>query len=287
MQKMIENEQRKRQQAHYSDEMELLIQEGGYISPNDYLWEDILVGVVLKKPVLFKGPSGSGKTKLAQSISEYFHQPMHSVNCSVDLDAESLLGFKTIVQKDGQSMIEFIEGPVVKAMKEGHILYIDEINMAKPETLPILHSVLDHRRMLTNPFTGEVIYAHENFTVISAINEGYVGTTPMNEALKNRFISFSIPYLSGEELRKIIEVEFPDISRNLIDTMMNISEDLRNQVMNGLLSDEAASIRSLLDAMGLAQYISMKRAILYAVAEKLEDEIERNLVMELVDTWVK
>lgn len=287
VQQMIEDERQARRKIEYANDMKLLIQEGGYISPNDYLWEDILVGVILKKPILLKGPSGSGKTKLAQSISEYFNQPMHSVNCSVDLDAESLLGFKTIVQKDRQSVIEFIEGPVVQAMKEGHILYIDEINMAKPETLPILHSILDHRRMLTNPFTGEVIYAHENFTVISAINEGYIGTTPMNEALKNRFISFSIPYLSGEELRKIIELEFPDTSKELIDTMMSISEDLRKQVINGLISDEAASIRSLLDAMGLAQYISMKRAILYAVAEKLEDEIERNLVMELVDTWVK
>ncbi len=287
MQQMIEQEAQKRKEEKYPDDMQLLIQEGGYISPNEYLWEDILVGVVLKKPILLKGPSGSGKTKLAQSISAYFNQPMHSVNCSVDLDAESLLGFKTIVQQDGQSVIEFIEGPVVQAMKKGHILYIDEINMAKPETLPILHSVLDHRRMLTNPFTGEVIYAHENFTVISAINEGYVGTTPMNEALKNRFISFSVPYLSGEELREIIEVEFPNVSNGLVDTIMNISHDLRKQVINGLLSDEAASIRSLLDAMSLAQYISVKRAIRYALAEKLEDEIEQNLVMELVDTWVK
>ncbi len=97
-------------------------------------------------------------------------------------------------------------------MKKGHILYIDEINMARPETLPILHSVLDHRRMLTNPFTGEVIYAHEDFTVISAINEGYVGTSPMNEALKNRFVSFSVPYLSGEVLRNVIEAEYPNAS---------------------------------------------------------------------------
>lgn len=37
-------------------------------------------------------------------------------------------------------------------MREGHILYIDEINMAKPETLPILNGVLDYRRQLTNPF---------------------------------------------------------------------------------------------------------------------------------------
>lgn len=287
MEEIIKKEQQQRMKQVYPEDMQLLIQEGGYVSPNDYLWQDIIVGVVLKKPILLKGPSGSGKTKLAQSISAYFKQPMHSVNCSVDLDAESLLGFKTIVQKDGQSVIEFVEGPVVQAMKKGHILYIDEINMAKPETLPILHSVLDHRRMLTNPFTGEVIHAHENFTVISAINEGYVGTTPMNEALKNRFISFAIPYLSGEELKEILQVTFPHAKADLIDTMMAMNGDLRKQVMNGLLSDEAASIRSLLDAMDLAQYISVKRAIRYAIAEKLEDEIEKDLIMELVDTWVK
>lgn len=287
MLEMIRKEQNKRLQQQYPSDMQLLIQEGGYLSPDAHLWEDILVGIVLRKPVLLKGPSGAGKTKLAQTISHFFNQPMHSINCSVDLDAESLLGFKTIVQKDGESVIEFIEGPVVQAMKKGHILYIDEINMAKPETLPILHSVLDHRRMLTNPFTGEVIYAHENFTVISAINEGYVGTSPMNEALKNRFISFSIPYLSGVELREMIGREFPTVPTALLDTMLNINEDLRKQVMNGLLSDEAASIRSLLDALSLAEHISVKRAIRYAIAEKLEDEIEQNLIMELVDTWVK
>ena len=56
-------------------------------------------------------------------------------------------------------------------MKEGHILYIDEINMAKPETLPILNGVLDYRRQLTNPYTGEVIKAAPGFNVIAAINE--------------------------------------------------------------------------------------------------------------------
>lgn len=69
-------------------------------------------------------------------------------------------------------------------MKQGHILYIDEINMAKPETLPILNGVLDYRRQITNPYTGEVIKAAPGFNVIAAINEGYVGTLPMNEALK-------------------------------------------------------------------------------------------------------
>ncbi|MFD1205893.1 AAA family ATPase [Sporosarcina contaminans] len=284
---LIESEKIKRNKRIYDAKDEALIQEGGYVSPISTLWDDILVGIVLKKPVLLKGPSGSGKTRLSQSISHFFNQPMHSVNCSVDLDAESLLGFKTIISKNGETHIEFVEGPVIEAMKKGHILYIDEINMAKPETLPILHSVLDHRRMMTNPFTGEVIHAHDDFTVIAAINEGYIGTSPMNEALKNRFLSYSIPYLSGEQLKELMEKLFPNAEQSLVQTMLNISADLQKQVMNGLLDEEAASIRSILDALSLSEHMPILRAVQYAIAEKLDDPIERSLVMELCETWVK
>ena len=98
----------------------------------------------------------------------------------------------------------FLDGPVIKAMREGHILYIDEINMAKPETLPILNGVLDYRRQLTNPFTGEVIKAAPGFNVIAAINEGYVGTLPMNEALKNRFVVIQVDYIDGDILKTLL-----------------------------------------------------------------------------------
>lgn len=267
------------------DGYEKLIGTGGYISPDEYLWNDVMAAVVLRKPVLLKGPTGAGKTRMAESISAVFGQPMQSINSSVDLDAEALLGFKTLVQRDGQSHIEFVEGPVVTAMKKGHLLYIDEINMAKAETLPILHSALDHRRMMTNPFTGEVIEAHPDFGVIAAINEGYIGTAPMNEALKNRFIAYPIPYLTGDQLSKLWDREFPDAEPKLKKFMLNLAEDLMKQVENGLLSEEAASIRSLLDATALAAHMDPLRAVDYAIAQKLEDESERDLFMDLATTW--
>ena len=287
IQSIIDQSQHNRKSRAHTDDHTALVGRGGYVSPLENLWNDILLSVVLQKNVLLKGPSGSGKTKLAESISSFFNQPMHSINCSVDLDAEALLGFKTLIQENGQTAIDFVEGPVIQAMRHGHILYIDEINMAKPETLPILHSVLDHRRMLTNPYTGEVLRAHEDFTVVAAINEGYIGTSPLNEALKNRFISFSTPYLTGEPLRALFEREYPKASSILIKTMLNLAEDMFIQVQNGLLIEEAASIRSLLDATELAQYIDPRRAILYAIAEKLEDDSEKELVMELANTWIK
>lgn len=281
-----EIERRNRSGRNYGED-EKLIAAGGYIAPDENLWQDILAAVVLQKPVLLKGPTGAGKTKLAETISANFSQPMQSINCSVDLDAEALLGFKTLTQRDGQSQIEFVEGPVVKAMKNGHFLYIDEINMAKPETLPILHSVLDYRRMMTNPFTGEVIEAHPDFGVIAAINEGYIGTAPMNEALKNRFIAYPVPYLTGEQLQELWNREFPDAEVRLKTFMLDLAADLMKQVQNGLLSEEAASIRSLLDATALAHHMDPLRAVKYAIAEKLEDESERDLFMDLANTWKK
>ena len=284
---LILTEKQKRNSRSHNDADRDLIGSGGYTSPVKHLFEDVLTAVTLKHPVLLKGPTGAGKTKLAETISAFFNQPIQSINCSVDLDAEALLGFKTIIVKDGTNLIDFIDGPVIEAMKKGHILYIDEINMAKSETLPILHSVLDYRRMLTNPFTGEVIKAHPDFSVIAAINEGYIGTTPMNEALKNRFVSFSIPYLTGELLQKHFEQLYPEADPKLRELFFHLAEDLMDQVKQGLLSEEAASIRSLQYAMELSHYMDPLRAIRYAIAEKLEDEQEKNLVMELASTWIK
>ncbi|WP_427138780.1 AAA family ATPase [Psychrobacillus psychrodurans] len=284
---IVKEEQQKRLNRVHIAQDRALIGAGGYLSPEEHLLEDVLIAVSLKKPVLLKGPTGAGKTKLAETVSAFFTQPIQSINCSVDLDAEALLGFKTIVTNDGVSEIDFVDGPVVEAMKKGHILYIDEINMAKSETLPILHSVLDYRRMLTNPFTGEVIKAHPDFSVISAINEGYIGTTPMNEALKNRFVTFSVPYISGEHLEKLWQEMFPTAPKTLHTLMLNLADDLMEQVKQGLLSEEAASIRSLLYATELALYMDPVRAITYAIAEKLEDDQEKQLVLALASSWIK
>ncbi|MFP6333975.1 AAA family ATPase, partial [Bacillus subtilis] len=67
-----------------------------YINNDETIYEDALSMIKLNKNILLKGPTGSGKTKLAETIAQDINKPMHSVNCSVDLDAESLLGFKTI-----------------------------------------------------------------------------------------------------------------------------------------------------------------------------------------------
>ncbi|MEI7024293.1 ATP-binding protein [Paenibacillus sp. y28] len=261
-----------------------LIGTPGYRAPEEAIAFDALTALLLGKNVLLKGPTGSGKTKLAESLSALLGQPLHSVNCSVDLDAESLLGFKTLIQHEGAAQIEYVPGPIVKAMTHGHLLYIDEINMAKPETLPILNGALDYRRALTNPFTGELVRAAPGFGVIAAMNEGYVGTLPLNEALKNRFVMIDVPYLQGEDLKRLLREQSALAGEEQLERFVQLSSDILELCAMGQLSDEAASIRALLDACDLTVYLPPLRAIERAMVSKLSDEREQAAVRHLAKT---
>lgn len=271
-------------QRENNDTFQELIRDGGYVPPHIELLIDAISALSMGKNILLKGPTGAGKTKFAETLSNLFHQPMFSVNCSVDLDAESLMGFKTLKYEDEKQQIEFVPGPVTSAMNGGTFLYIDEINMAKPETLPLINGVLDYRRTITNPFTNEIIEAKDDFNVIAAINEGYVGTVPLNEALKNRFIVIDVPYIEGEQLKELIQTNTQLTNEKTIDLFVTLSNDLIRAVSQGKLSEDAASIRALLDACDLSVIIPPKRAILRSIIDKLEEEREREFVQNLADT---
>lgn len=267
-----------------SAEFQYLIGKGGYVPPEMDLLIDAIAALSLGKNVLLKGPTGAGKTRFAETLSYLFNRPMHNVNCSVDLDAESLLGFKTIGYKENKQVIEFVQGPVVNAMKNGHFLYIDEVNMAKPETLPLINGVLDYRRMITNPFTNEVITGSNGFNVIAAINEGYIGTVPLNEALKNRFVVIEVPYIEGEQLRSLIKVSTQLKDYKTIDLFVRLSRDLINAANQGTISEDAASIRALLDACDLTVLVDPLRAIRRSIIDKLDEEREKEFVRNLAET---
>lgn len=280
----IEQNKQQRNTEHTAEDRKL-IGTAAFEAPREDILTDALIALYLGKNVLLKGPTGSGKTKLAEHVSAIFDQPMHAVNCSTDLDAEALLGFKTLTHDEqGRTQITFIPGPIMKAMTKGHFLYIDEINMAKPETLPLINGVLDHRRSITNPFTGDVISAHPDFRVIAAINEGYIGTVPLNEALKNRFVTIDIPYLQGETLFQLLKSKSVLQDEKQLRTFVQLSADLLSLIEMGQLPDEAGSVRALLDACDLTAYIPPMRAVARAIADKLEDERERAAVMNAAET---
>ncbi|MFC0187065.1 AAA family ATPase [Fictibacillus aquaticus] len=278
------NRERNERVSGLNQEFKDLIGGAGYTAPDHAIVEDAVIALAMGKNVLLKGPTGSGKTKLAELLSHLFGQPLHQVNASVDLDAEALLGHKTLAYREGRQEIDFIPGPVTKAAEHGYFLYIDEINIAKPETLPILNGMLDYRRTIANPFTGEVVKAKPGFNVIAAINEGYIGTVPLNEALKNRFVVIEVPYIQGDTLKEMLVNQSKQQDEEVLSRFVQLSADLVSQAKAGHLSEEAASIRALLDAADLSVYMPAKRAVQRAIADKLEDQREKALVSNVAGT---
>ncbi|MEJ7550489.1 hypothetical protein WL551_12035, partial [Staphylococcus hominis] len=91
------------------------------------------------------------------------------------------------------------------------------------------------------------IQAKPGFNVIAAINEGYVGTLPMNEALKNRFVVIQVDYIDGDILSNVIKEQSRLQDDAIIKQIIKFNEDLRIMSKQGQISEEAASIRALID----------------------------------------
>ncbi|MDX1371362.1 MAG: AAA family ATPase, partial [Nitrososphaeraceae archaeon] len=139
----------------------------------------------IKLFTLIIGPKGTGKTSLVRKFAEDVNKNIFSVNFSLRTRESHLIGTKTIENGD----IKFIEGILIKSMREGGILYLDELNAAEPDMLLRLDEALDERRQLIlKEAEGQTIHAHNEWFVIATINPlSHVGTKELPPQLLSRF----------------------------------------------------------------------------------------------------
>lgn len=142
--------------------------------------------------ILTYGPPGTGKTAVidvafAGTAKEDTEAPgrVYTVQGSGDTETADFLG--GYVQLPG-GVFEWVDGPLVRAMEEGAVLYIDEVALIDPKVLAIVYGVMDGRDELlitANPERG-VVKAAEGFYIIAACNPNAPGAR-MSEALTSRF----------------------------------------------------------------------------------------------------
>ena len=93
--------------------------------------------------------------------------------------------------------MSFNEGILIKSMREGSILYLDEINSAEADVLLRLDEALDDRRQIAlKESTGEVVKAKEDWFVIATINPlTHSGTKELPPQILSRFpVRISLEY---------------------------------------------------------------------------------------------
>ena len=135
--------------------------------------------------VIIIGPKGTGKTSLVRDFAKNKNINLESINFSLRTRESHLIGTKTLT--DGT--VSFDEGLLIKSMKRGDMLYLDEINSAEADVLLRLDEALDDRRQIVlKESTGEVVKAKDGWFVVATINPlSHSGTKELPPQLLSRF----------------------------------------------------------------------------------------------------
>jgi len=154
--------------------------------------------------VLVIGPKGTGKTSLVMEYAIQKSKKLESINFSLRTRESHLIGTKSLVEGN----IGFDEGVLIKSMKEGSILYLDELNAAEADVLLRLDEALDDRRqIILKESDGQVIKADDSWFTIATINPlTHVGTKELPPQLLSRFpVRIRLDYPPEDVEYKIIK----------------------------------------------------------------------------------
>ncbi|MBG6129871.1 nitric oxide reductase NorQ protein [Aquimarina sp. EL_43] len=222
-----------------------------------------------KLPVLLKGPTGTGKTRFIEYMAYQLGKKLITISCHEETSSTDLIGRYII--KGAETI--WIDGPLTKAVKEGAIIYLDEIAEARPDVIVAIHALTDHRRELFIDKLGETIKAHRDFMLVASFNPGYQkGFKELKPSTRQRFIAVSFQYPSPKIESEIIENE-TGVTEALARKLVNIANKIRNLTELGLT--ETVSTRLLVDAAKLIHSGLPKRlSVKVAVVEPLTDDEE-------------
>ncbi len=241
-------------------------------------------------PVLLKGPTGCGKTRFieymtwklyreTESERQQLDAPLLTVACHEDLSATDLVG-RFLLRGDAT---EWLDGPLTRAVRSGAICYLDEVVEARKDTTVIIHSLTDHRRMLSIDKTAELVPAHPDFLLVISYNPGYQSVLKdLKPSTRQRFVSFEFGYPEVEQEAAIVAHE-SGVDEGTAERLAVIGERTRNLTDYGF--EEGVSTRLLVYAGQLmSRGIAPRRACELAIVSAVSDDATvQNAVAGIVD----
>ena len=201
-------------------------------------------------PVFVTGLSGNGKTMMVEQACARLKKNYIRVQISPETDEDDLIGGFRLI--NGQTV--FADGPVIRAMRSGALLLIDEIDRGSNRIM-CLQGVLEGKPVLIKK-TGEVVRPAEGFNIIATANtkgkgsdDGrFIAATIIDEAFLERFtITVEQPYPTSSVEKRILlkhMEKYGKIDDEFASKLTLWSEAIRKTFVDGGI-DELISTRRL------------------------------------------
>lgn len=154
-------------------------------------------------PVLIQGPTSSGKTSMIEYLAKQTGHTFVRINNHEHTDLQEYLG-SYVSGIDGR--LVFQQGILVQALRKGHWIVLDELNLAPSDVLEALNRLLDENRELFIPETQEIVRPHEDFMLFATQNPAglYGGRKTLSRAFRNRFLELHFDDIPVDELQEIL-----------------------------------------------------------------------------------
>ena len=201
-------------------------------------------------PVFITGHSGNGKTMSIEQACAKARRKFICVSMTPETDEGDLLGNYVLI--DGN--MEWRDGPVTTAARQGAVLCIDEIDYGA-QNLSSLQRVLEGKPFMLKK-KGELITPAEGFTVFATANtkgkgsdDGrYMFTNVLNEAFLERFPNtYEQQWPPTNVEKRIIKKELDSVGRgddDFADKLVMWADTIRKTFLDGGC-DEVISTRRL------------------------------------------
>ncbi|GFR87627.1 von Willebrand factor A domain-containing protein 8-like [Elysia marginata] len=208
--------------------------------------EDMLKDFSLGEHLLLVGNQGVGKNKIVDKFLQMLNRPREYVQLHRDTTVQTLTLQPTV--RDGIIMYE--DSPLVVAVKQGHVLVVDEADKAPTNVTCVLKTLVesgemhlaDGRRIVAAdakiPASPNVIVAHPDFRMVVLANRPgfpFLGNDFFG-AMGDIFSCHAIDNPDMESEMAMLRQYGPDVSDTTLQRLVSAFADLREMADQGLIN---------------------------------------------------